>query len=508
MSAPLVATTTVRMKEPDADCVYFCENSCPSSYSGCLSDDEGSSMTEQEIAEYIKYSNINLYERLNGVRIPSSYVPGDDDDDPQGPRDTAGDENENGGVPAGIQEAPASLTCATDLKAQYETGSSDADCPSETDLTYPSSPGSGLAAEPIVLGRYHFTFYQHCEPGTVYCCSSPTCRNPRNEIPVGNYFGIIRDEAMIEEDDQPADYNRVAYYCLDCLDEVVDREEQLEKGQKMVPQLVDGAQPDKSLILNKALEMYPTLAEKDFFFVRVPSEEGAPEIELGAASNSKKMIRLRRQKQLEIHRIVQDLSQRRFTALYRLSERNTKVDPSGLRILGPLESQPYRERYKKQGLEWINRLEGSEVRKAWSYEGTPAMNQSSVPDLRTGDLPVCYCREPAGQEPMLHCQSASCMLGPIHFRCSGLDQLPLETEEYWCDYCIRNTTDDTEQVSGDAMVGNYTSKGENDMDETDVETEDGASGSTASGDEEEDNEIESEIAPPAHGFVAVNHVFH
>ncbi|OAP56085.1 hypothetical protein AYL99_09264 [Fonsecaea erecta] len=467
----------VRMKEPDADQVYFCENSCPASYSGCL-DEDGSSMTEQEIAEFIRYSNPRLYEKLKGVRFTSSHLPCDDHPESD---DIFGDGN----------------TTAS---------SSDVDCPYEVDFTSPSSSGPYPAAGPIVLeGRYHFTFYQHCEPRIVYCCSSPTCPNPRNVIPVGNYFAIVRDTALYEDDDRLTDYNRVAYYCLDCLDcieEVVDREEHPGHGQKIGAPLVDGAQPDRNLILHKAQEIYPELRPKDFFFIRIPSED-EPESELGKASNSKMAVRLRRQKQLEIHRIAEELREKQLTAVYRMSDRMPKSDPFGLRISGPLESQPYRERYKKQGLEWINRLEGFEVKDAQDKDRATT-NHAPASDLEMVDVPVCYCREPADDEPMLRCQSASCMLGPIHFRCSGLDRLLLDTDEYWCGYCVSDFTGDTKQIRGNRVLGDGISGSENGLSISDVEIGDADSGDMASGDEEDDSEVEHHHMPSAYGFVAVN----
>ncbi|OAG42055.1 hypothetical protein AYO21_03790 [Fonsecaea monophora] len=476
MSAP--RPTSVRMREKDAHSVYFCENSCRTSYSGCL--DEDLSMTEQEIAEFIRYSNPGLYERLNGVRLPSSYV---------APDDTPG--HGHCLIPEAIVEnGPASLFSETDTTFEHATGSVDADCPSELDHVCTSKPESRPAAEPIVLAdRYHFTFYQHSEPGVVYCCSSPTCPNPRNVIPLGNYFGIIRDEAATEGDDQPKGYNRIAYYCLDCLDEVVDREEQLEQGQKAGARLVDGAQPDRNVILHKALGIYPELDQKEFFFVRIPSEE-ASEVEPGDASNSKKATRLRRQKQLEIHRIAQDLRQQQLTTRYRMYFRKSMPDPSGLRILGPLESQPYRDRYRKQGLEWIHRLEGSEVRRAWNGEDRTATTDASAPDHEMEDTPVCYCREPADEGPMLRC----------------LSQLPLETEDYRCGYCMSATTRDKEQGCEGGQVGNCTHETENEYDTSGTESDNEDSGGTIRGQEESDNEDEDGIVPSAPGFIAVNHV--
>ncbi|EXJ68453.1 uncharacterized protein A1O5_08245 [Cladophialophora psammophila CBS 110553] len=487
MSAPLPAT--VRMKDQDADFVYFCEDSCHTSYSGCIDGD--SSMTEQEISEFIRHSNPSLYETLNSVGIASSYLPCDED---QEPIDPSGDKSHMSTEV--IRETSGSLFYETGTIFDHATRSSDADCPSETDLTSDFNPGSRHAAEPVVLGRYHFTFYQHCEPGIVYCCSSPTCPNSANVIPEGEYFAMIRDEALSEGNGQLTDYERTSYYCLDCLDEVVDREQRPETMQKMVSQLVDGAQPDRNSILLRALQIYPTLEKKDSFFLRL-CFEGESDLEPGNASNSKKVIRLRRQKQLEIQRIENDLEQQRFKAVYRIK----KANPSGLRILVSPDTQPYRDRYKKQGLQWVDRLR--QLKEARRIAGRPAARHTSASDHDSGDMLVCHCREPADEGPMLRCRSASCMFGSIHFRCSGLDRLPSETEYYWCDYCKSDFTGDTEKVCGTRMPEKCISKTENDLD---VETGDGDLRGSIYGGGEVDNDDKGDIVSPSPGFVAVNHV--
>ena len=56
--------------------VYFCENACASSWSGCV--DEDSLLTEQEIAELIRYGNPGLYEKLGGLTRTSTYLASDE----------------------------------------------------------------------------------------------------------------------------------------------------------------------------------------------------------------------------------------------------------------------------------------------------------------------------------------------------------------------------------------------------------------------------------------------
>lgn len=60
----------------DQDLVYFCENACLSSFSGCI--DEDSTMTEQDIVGYILHSNPKLHKKLNGLRLPSSHLSSDE----------------------------------------------------------------------------------------------------------------------------------------------------------------------------------------------------------------------------------------------------------------------------------------------------------------------------------------------------------------------------------------------------------------------------------------------
>lgn len=65
----------VRRKSRDDKWVYFCQNSCLTSYSGCV--DEYSSLTEQGISEFIRYGNPSLYEKLQGLQLPSSHLNSD-----------------------------------------------------------------------------------------------------------------------------------------------------------------------------------------------------------------------------------------------------------------------------------------------------------------------------------------------------------------------------------------------------------------------------------------------
>lgn len=65
----------------EEDGVWMSDTTCRRSFSGYLDDEF--TMTEQEIADFIRHSNPQLYERLNGLRAASSHLRSDDDSDPE-----------------------------------------------------------------------------------------------------------------------------------------------------------------------------------------------------------------------------------------------------------------------------------------------------------------------------------------------------------------------------------------------------------------------------------------
>lgn len=57
----------------------MCENASQSSYSGCV--DTDSEITEPQIAKFIQWSNPELFVKLGGMRVASSHLPEDGDED-------------------------------------------------------------------------------------------------------------------------------------------------------------------------------------------------------------------------------------------------------------------------------------------------------------------------------------------------------------------------------------------------------------------------------------------
>lgn len=64
--------TDLYMRSRGDDWVYFSEDTHPTSYSGCV--DDASAISEQEIAEFVRYANPGLFEKLKGVRFASTHL--------------------------------------------------------------------------------------------------------------------------------------------------------------------------------------------------------------------------------------------------------------------------------------------------------------------------------------------------------------------------------------------------------------------------------------------------
>lgn len=273
----------------------------------------------------------------------------------------------------------------------------------------------------------------------IYCCSSPTCRFHLNVIPIGDLFGSVRDEALTGENSALTSDQRTVYYCLDCLQEVLDRELENNKVHEMLPQFMDGA-CDKKAILEWAEKMYPRFKESEFQSVRFPEESPPPP---GTESNSLRTLRVRRQKQYDIRRIVRDVENEKLTDadLAELKKRQ-KLDPWGLRVFRPLHTEPSHEWYKKQGIEEHASSEGR--RRTTRSSALPVRGESpkEVSGIAfTNTDRVCYCRELADEnDEMIRCSSPFCMFGMIHLRCAGLDEAPNNEEEFLCVYCKPYTT--------------------------------------------------------------------
>lgn len=274
----------------------------------------------------------------------------------------------------------------------------------------------------------------------MYCCASPTCPYPWNVIPVGSLFGCVQDQAWSEGNHAFTEGQRTAYYCCGCLQEVVENEAENEEAHKMLPWTLDGA-CGKALILKKAEDIHPPLKKSCFQFVTFP-EESPPE--LGQDSNSKAAIRVRRQKQYEVYRILEDIHAQEFRRVIRASVMSMKVpDTEGLKITAPLELEPVRERYRKQGFEQPDpTLRRGTTERAGLRRTTPRYARALIDEA---EIPmVCYCRELPDDGGMIRCSSKLCMFGWIHLRCAGPERLTGKTEEYLCKYCKSGFIEDPE----------------------------------------------------------------
>lgn len=139
------------MRTHDDNGVYFCENSCATSYSGCL--DEDSALNEQAIAEFIRYSKPPLYQKLNGVCFASSYLaPGDGQDEGDDTVVHSGLERTTNGVPSQTldQQTDVETKVTGDLpipKQARETLGGPNVTDEEESPQFPD-------VEPVILGRY------------------------------------------------------------------------------------------------------------------------------------------------------------------------------------------------------------------------------------------------------------------------------------------------------------------------------------------------------------------
>ncbi|EXJ90114.1 hypothetical protein A1O3_03183 [Capronia epimyces CBS 606.96] len=402
--------STPRKRTADENWVYFCENACLTSFSGCV--DEDSTMTEREISEYIWHSNPELHEKLNRVRLPSSYL--------------ASDEIEH---TAGRQTVPAERILSSFLDHAGRAEGTKFHSVNNAQLPSGENSGEDHATE-FVLDRYRFNLHQHSDPETIYCCSYPTCRNPLNVIPLGECYGSVTDEAWNKNNNLLTEYPRMVYYCFDCLQEVLKQKFEVEMVHQKLPQLVDGTR-DREMVLESAEKIHPLLQAKELKFMYFPEE---PPLTPGKDSNSKKGNRLRRQKQYEIERILEALTEKYLRKReYMRGGQDTDSISSELQIQPRRDVSPFRDRYKKQGLEYCelhNQFGSGEI-----LEENEAATSKFVGDSGDESVLNCFCREPPDEEGMIRCSAITCMFGAVHLRCSGLKDVATIPEEFICKYC-------------------------------------------------------------------------
>ncbi|EXJ95126.1 hypothetical protein A1O1_00245 [Capronia coronata CBS 617.96] len=407
--------TPSRQRTADPDWAYFCENACLSSFSGCV--DEDSTMTEQEISNYILYSKPELHERLDGIPLPSSYLPTDEYNNGR-----LSEQHQRGGdidrtMSSSLHEQPGG-TAEVSVSQSVD----------DNQLQPIETNAEGQAFE-FVFDGYRFALHRHSDLDMVYCCSYPTCRNPMNVIPLGECYGSVTDEASNQSRTYFEEYPRTVYYCFDCLEQVLNHEFEIEMAHEILPQLVDGTH-DNEMTLELAEKLHPLLDSKKFKWMYFPQE---PPLTPGKDSNSKKGSLLRRQKQYEIERIIKDLEgQLVGKEEYLMPTRDAGSQSPDLRIHKRHDLSPFRDRYKKQGLEYCDLHDHSES------GGSDAKKRPHTPDgagRHDSSALRCFCTEPPDDDGMVHCSSTSCMFGAIHLRCSGLDNVACAQEGFVCKYC-------------------------------------------------------------------------
>ena len=261
-----------------------------------------------------------------------------------------------------------------------------------------------------------------------------------NVIPLEENYASVQDLEWNENNAFLTDHQRTTYYCFDCLEDVLNEQLELEMHQPQIPPQVDG-HCDREGIQIAAEKIHAPLKSKDFLFIRLPEEST---LELGDG-NSKKGIRLRRQKQADIERILQVVKvDDRNDKLSRYRAFCSKVRYSGLVIHPRPELPSYRHRYKKQDREWWTGDDWSERYRKKRTSGASDENggvtrKASDTVTESDNVLTCYCREPDDGSEMVRCTASSCMFGWIHIRCSSLDSMPMATEKFLCEYCKETT---------------------------------------------------------------------
>lgn len=243
---------------------------------------------------------------------------------------------------------------------------------------------------------------------------------------MGDTFGSVADNQQ-KQDSHSIGTNAV-FYCYDCLDQIMDEYNTTLILQRP-PNAFDGAVSDfRGEILQVAEKLHPGLEPKTLRWMYFPQR---PPFDHGVESNSRNGLRLRRQKQYDIERIVKDAEEvdRWHTLML-----NTSNQSDSLVLSARLDLPPYREQYRKQGLEWADR--SASARDSLNIARTNDIKEEGV--CRPNELArssSCFCREMPDHGLTVQCSSRLCMFGKIHLRCSGLDHIPLDDEQYYCGFC-------------------------------------------------------------------------
>ena len=223
------------------------------------------------------------------------------------------------------------------------------------------------------------------------------------------------------------------FYCLDCLAQIIKEYGTAQRVSSRLPNGVDGTTGDgttsdfRAEILEVAERLHPSLEPKKLWLMYFPRE---PPLDHGVDSNSSFGLRLRRQKQYEIERILRDTRADRWHARVL----NTANASDNLILTARPDLPPHREQYRKQGLEWTDR--STTARDSVNVPVDNGINRERVcsPNELTRSS-TCFCREMSDHSPTVQCSSMFCMFGQIHLQCSGLGHIPLDDEQYHCPFC-------------------------------------------------------------------------
>ncbi|KIV97424.1 hypothetical protein PV10_01178 [Exophiala mesophila] len=409
------------------DDIYMCgEADQTRSYSVVFRDEDA--IADAEIVNRIRGTNWNLFAKLRGMPWTSAGEPLQAQDvDTDAPSEPVID--------------PAILyaeVCMRSPDQQNDPSSS-----SGTECTrlprYPENT-PGLVKGTIthlqtlqsrVIEAKIFSLHLHSDPNHTYRCSRLTCRRNSYSISVGDTFGSVADNQ--QKQDEPWIGINAVFYCLECLAQIIKEYRIVEKIPSRLPNGVDGTTDDgttsdfRAEILEAAERLHPSLEQKKMWFMYFPRE---PPLDHGVDSNSSFGLRLRRQKQYEIERILRDTRVDRWHARVL----NTSNTSDNLILTARPDLPPHREQYRKQGLEWADR--STTARDGVIVPVENAIDQEHVcsPDELTRSS-TCFCREMSDHSPIVQCSSMFCMFGKIHLQCSGLGHIPLDDEQYRCPFC-------------------------------------------------------------------------
>lgn len=333
------------------------------------------------------------------------------------------------------------------------------------------------------------------------CCLHPTCSLPRHVVPNGRFFGGVRCNIKNDEDGTAS----VNFYCSDCLDDVIRLhiETTLRLGpaaRDLVGAVLDGTSKPRH-ILQAAERIHPELSERDLWKMYYPT---APPLEAGTGSNSRKGVRLRRQKQYEIKRLLQKVRKDQFAQLCTPD----RTEPGSLVLVRPRNLPIYEKRYKKQGREWT-------TDRGVPAKPNPILASSFDQPIPNGRV-SCYCGETSDGFPMVQCSSDHCMFGLIHLECATLMGTPYVEGQFVCRFCQTDVVTDGKLFEGPKAW----SKDRTRTDMTASDTEEGESGTEMASSEHEDQQetgsedgdYELDDEPPAavaaSRFIAVNDALH